>query len=472
MTADSCLSADNAPDPTTANSPAEFVDALRRLKIWAGDPSFEQLHRRSGVPASTLSDAVNVRRARLPSLEVVKRFVRACGGKPSELAGWEAKWRALRDRPGAAAGHDPGSRGAPHQLPADVPHFAGRRRELRLLDAVRHERYRAVLVVGAPGIGKTALAVHWAHRAAEDYPDGQLFLDLSGFSRKPPMSPARALRLLLGALGLTADRVPVGVPARLALYRSLTYTRRILVVLDNARDADQIRHLVPGGPGCITLVTSRHRLTGVVARDGARRLALGPLLPAEAVGLLNDLFGAEETLRAEPGAVDELARLCDHHPLALRVAAANFNDRPYRSIRQYISTLLAGDRLIGLQTTDDDLAAVTTAYDLSYDALGSAAQRLFRGLAVLGGAEFTTHDAAILSEYSPGQMTPLLNTLIAAHLVEVVTPDRFRLGALAQLYAATYAPGDAQPRMCPRPRFRACRTIAATSDAPPRGSAR
>jgi predicted ATPase len=458
------LSADNAPDPTTASSPAEFMDALRRLKVWAGDPSFEQLSRRCGVPASTLSDAVNLRRARLPSLEVAKRFVRACGGKPSEIAGWEAKWRALRDRPGAAAGQHPDSRGTPHQLPPDVPNFVGRQRELRLLDAARHGGHRAILVVGAPGIGKTAMAVHWAHRVAEDYPDGQLFLDLSGFARKPPLSPAQALHLLLGALGLPADRVPVGVPARLALYRSLTYTRRVLVVLDNVRDAEQVRHLLPGGPGCVTLVTSRHRLTGVVARDGAHQLALGPLLPGEAVGLLNDLLGAEETLRARPGAVHELARLCDHHPLALRVAAANFNDRPYGSIPQYISMLLAGDRLVGLQATDDDHAAVSTAYDLSYVVLGSPVQHLFRRLAALSGAEFTADDAAFLSGSPTAQVIPQLNTLIAAHLVEVVAPDRFRLGTLPQLYAAArhraddpseaYALGDIPPRRCPRTRFR------------------
>lgn len=429
------FSANTPPDPAMASTPAEFVDRLRQLKVWAGDPSFEQLRRRCGVPASTLSDAVSARRTRLPSLQVVKALVRACGGEPEAVAGWEARWRALRERPGAAAGQHPDSRGAPHQLPADVPPFLGRHRELRLLDAAQQQRVRAVLVVGAPGIGKTAAAVHWAHRVAENFPDGQLFLDLLGFARNPPMAPAQALRLLLGALGVPPDSIPVGVPARLALYRSLTYAQRVLVVLDNARDADQVRHLLPGGPGCLTIVTSRHRLTGLVARDGAHRLALGPLPADQAEILLTELLRTEQTL-LDRHAIRELARLCDHQPLALRVAAANLNDRPYGSVSQYISTLLTDDRLAGLQVTDDDFAAVNTAYELSYLALRDPARRLFRGLAALGGAEFTSYDAAVLGSSPPADATPLLNTLVSAHLVEVVAPDRFRLGVLPQLYAA------------------------------------
>ncbi|HEY7200433.1 MAG TPA: helix-turn-helix domain-containing protein [Candidatus Dormibacteraeota bacterium] len=186
---------------------------------------------------------------------------------------------------GEAAAPAPAAGCVPRQLPADVPGFAGRGEQLRRLDAVLAEGGAAGAVVisaiaGAGGVGKTALAVHWAHRAADRFPDGQLYIDLGGRAPGPPTTSIQALALLLRGLGVAGDRVPEELEAAAARYRSLLAGRRLLVVLDDARDAEQVRPLLPGTPGCVVVVTSRDRLSGLVAIHGAHRILLGPLADA------------------------------------------------------------------------------------------------------------------------------------------------------------------------------------------------
>jgi predicted ATPase len=403
--------------------------------MWSGDPSFEELRRRSGVPASTLSDALSPNRARPPSLSVVRRFVRACGVTPEVVAAWESAWRSLR-LPGRRATARPGQAGSPepHQLPRDVRHFVGRGIEFDRLDTLAAEDSTVVAVAGAPGIGKTSLVVQWAHRVAGDYPDGQLYLDLHGFARQPPLAAGSAMRFFLGALGVPKAEIPADGRARLALYRSLVYGRRMLVVLDNARSAEQVRMLIPGGPGCFTLVTSRDRLSGLVARDGAHRLIVESLRPDEAEALLTVLLGSSRVAR-ERRATSDLARLCGYHPLALRVAGARLADRPTWSIAAFATRLAVGDRLTELTLAGDGSTAVREAFDLSYGVLDGRAQKLLRQLATMPADGFTVTEVAAAAPMPIGDVHRLLDTLAAAHLLELTTPDRYALGELLRLYA-------------------------------------
>jgi DNA-binding SARP family transcriptional activator len=226
-------------------------------------------------------------------------------------------------------------RTVPAQLPAPVPAFTGRADQLKALDELADQRDDMVVaaITGMAGAGKTALAVYWAHQVRERFPDGQLYANLRGFGAvcEPnrnrssaagrPVAPIEALTGFLRALGVPAEQVPVGPEPAAALYRSTLAGRRMLVVLDNATGADQVRPLLPGTPGSLVVVTSRDRLRGLVARDGARRIGLGTLAPDEAAVLLSRLLGADR-VAAEPDAAAELARHCAYLPLAIRIAAA------------------------------------------------------------------------------------------------------------------------------------------------------
>ena len=228
----------------------------------------------------------------------------------------------------APAGTRSGQSVVPRQLPADVAGFAGRAAYLRRLDVLlpgEQDVSSAVVIsaiAGTAGIGKTALAVHWAHRVADRFPDGQLYVNLRGFDPAgAPMVPAEAVRGFLDALGVPPERLPSSLDAQAALYRSLLAGKRMLVLLDNARDAEQVRPLLPGAPGCLALVTSRDQLTSLVAADGAQPLPLDVLPPAEARALLARRLGGARAA-AEPAAADQLISACAGLPLALAIAAA------------------------------------------------------------------------------------------------------------------------------------------------------
>ncbi len=209
----------------------------------------------------------------------------------------------------------------PRQLPADVAGFIGRSDELTALDAllVHDTAVRISVIVGTAGVGKTALAVHWAHRVRDEFPDGQLYVDLRGYSPDQPVASRQVLEQFLQALGVSSENIPTDLDAQVALYRSLLAYRQVLIVLDNANAVTAVRSLLPGSPTCLVLVTSRSSLSGLVARDGAIRLPLGLLPESDALTLLRHTVG-EDRINDEPASAQRLARLCAHLPLALRIA--------------------------------------------------------------------------------------------------------------------------------------------------------
>jgi len=328
----------------------------------------------------------------------------------------------------------------PALLPADVSAFTGRADELARLDALAPDggadtAVAISVIAGSAGVGKTALAVHWGHRMRDRYVDGQLYIDLRGYSHNPALLPIEALTRLLFALGVPADQVPVDVEAAAALYRSLLANRKVFVLLDNAQHADQVRPLLPAGPGCLVVVTSRDRLTGLVAREGARRITLDVLSPKEAHALLIEVLGAER-VAAEPGAAEELCGLCAHLPLALRIAAASLAGQYRRTLVSYTQELRQGDRLDALEVAGDAQAAVRGTFDLSYRTLPVPAQRLFRLIGLVPGPDITRDVAAALVDGTPEQAEQLLDVLSGAHLLNQYVGGRYLCHDLLRIYAA------------------------------------
>jgi DNA-binding SARP family transcriptional activator len=330
----------------------------------------------------------------------------------------------------------------PAQLPAEVYGFVGRGDQLARLDAIlagaAAQAPTAVVisaVSGTAGVGKTALAVHWAHQVRDRYDHGQLHVNLRGYAAAGPLQPIEALARFLRALGVPADQVPVEVEEAAAMYRSLLADRRMLVLLDNAHTAEQVRPLLPGSPGNLVLVTSRDQLAGLIALDGARRLSVDVLTANEATALLGRILGADR-VRAEPEPTAELAGLCSYLPLALRIAAAHLVGRPQATIAQYAAELRTGDRLAALTVQGDEQAAVRAAFSLSYAALPTAVRRLFRLLGLAPGPDVTAYAAAALAGIAPSEAAGLLDRLAVMHLVDQHQPGRYSFHDLLRLYAA------------------------------------
>jgi len=307
----------------------------------------------------------------------------------------------------------------PAELPFAARGFAGRTAELAALEDGEDGVW---LITGTAGVGKTALAVQWAHAARDRYPDGQLYVNLRGFDADDePLSPAAALAQLLRALGVT----PSESDDQSGLFRSLLADRKALVVLDNARDAAQVLPLLPSSGR--VLVTSRHRLSDLVARTGARTITLSQLPPQDSRALLVSALGADR-VAAEPTAAADLAEVCGHHPLALRIAAAGVG----ASIGSAVAELRA-DPLLAFDGAER--SAVATAFSVSYQALPADQQRLFRLLGIVPGPDFTPHDAAALLDAGTGVATRLLRGLSAANLVEAHAAGRYRFHDLVRRYA-------------------------------------
>nr|WP_324612845.1 ATP-binding protein [Streptomyces specialis] len=270
----------------------------------------------------------------------------------------------------------------PRQLPGDVPDFTGRAAELARAQALltgdeRPDDAASVLViVGTAGVGKTSLAIRLAHRISARFPGGQLFVNLHGYDTGPPLAPQAVLERFLRALGVPPPAIPAGVEERAELYRSLLAGRRMLVVLDNAASAGQVRPLLPGAPGCLTVVTSRHRLSGLAVRDGARRITLGMLTESESAELITTATRGYRT-GDDPAHVTELARLCARLPLALRIAAERAATRPLLPLPELIANLRDESTLWdALSDPDDEEAdAVRTVFAWSYRTLPPPAAR-------------------------------------------------------------------------------------------------
>lgn len=346
------------------------------------------------------------------------------------------------------AGHVPGGDGkhvAPRQLPAPVRQFVGRDTEVAELDGLleRADASAAVVIsaiVGTAGVGKTALAVHWAHRVADRFPDGQLYANLRGFDPTgTPMSPAAAIRALLAALEVPAWRIPASVDAQAGLYRSLMAGRRTLLLLDNARDAGQVRPLLPGSPGCLAIVTSRSDLAGLAAIEGAHLVRLGLLTDAEARALLAARFGVAR-IDAEPRATAELVRLCARLPLALVIAAARVAARPRFRLAAFTGQLADTRSRLDALDTGDALASVRAVFSWSAGSLSAPAGRMFGLLGLHPGPDITVPAAASLAGVPLPQARAALAELASANLSAEHSPGRFTLHDLLRVYAAEQAP--------------------------------
>jgi tetratricopeptide (TPR) repeat protein len=342
----------------------------------------------------------------------------------------------------------------PRQLPGATRHFVGRARELadlaRMLDGACAEggvdgQAGAIVISaigGTAGVGKTALAVHWAHQVAGRFPDGQLYANLRGFDPAgPPARPSEVILGFLAALGVPPERAPADLDAQAALYRSLLAARQVLVLLDNARDSAQVRPLLPGSSGCLVVVTSRAELTSLVAAEGAHLLALDVLGDGEARALLVECIGRLRAA-ADPAAVAELAGLCAGLPLALRVVAARAAARPGLPLAALASELGdAGGRLNALSAGEPG-TDVRTVFSWSYQRLGSAAARMFRLLGIASGPDITASAAASLAGISQDQAGRALSELSGAYLVTERLPGRYVCHDLMRAYAAELAEAE------------------------------
>ncbi|MYS36153.1 DNA-binding SARP family transcriptional activator [Streptomyces sp. KhCrAH-43] len=331
---------------------------------------------------------------------------------------------------------------AQFQLPFAVPGFVGRHGAVRELEdlftaAARGETTAPVVITGTPGVGKTALAVHLGHRLRQAFPDGQWYVRLLGAGDRP-RDPSEVQAALLQASGLDAAAIPESSEDRSAAYRGRLAGRRVLIVLDDAADAEQVRPLLPGAAGVAVLVTSRPELRGLGVSHAAHAVRLQVLEPDEAHTLLSGVLG-ESRVAAEPEASRRLAEQCARLPLALRIAAANLAARPGRSLESYATDLDGDGRLAKLSIAGDRRAAVRTAFDHSLAFLDPSAVRLFALLGLHPGPDFGAEAAAALLGAEPAVAEELLDVLADASLLQRSAADRFLFHDLLRLYAAEHA---------------------------------
>jgi DNA-binding SARP family transcriptional activator/Tfp pilus assembly protein PilF len=423
---------------------AEALEAYQQLRAilveeLGIEPSAElrQLHQQilvqdPGLAVATLGPAA-LARERLPDTET-----------PAAIGDASAALAAV-----ATAGAPAAAVPVPRELPADVTGFTGRAVELAELDfllpTARQDLGAGLgpvvisAVSGTAGVGKTALTIRWAHRAADMFPDGQLYVNLRGYDPGQPVLPGDALARFLRALGVGDQDMPLEVEERAARYRSIVASRRLLVVLDNAASEEQVRPLLPGSGSVMVVVTSRDSLAGLVARDGARRLDLGLLPPAEAVALLTTLIGGRAD--ADPGAVGRLADLCARLPLALRVAAELAIVRPDTPLAALAAELASqDDRLELLDVGGDPRTAVASVFSWSYRHLPAEAARMFRLLGLHPGADWDQYAAAALTGTgSLPQARQLQSVLARAHLIQPAGSGRYGMHDLLRAYASSLA---------------------------------
>jgi tetratricopeptide (TPR) repeat protein len=337
----------------------------------------------------------------------------------------------------------------PRQLPAAASVFVGREREFALLRGWALAETVAkgmLLIAGTAGVGKTSLAVGFAHRVREKFPDGQLFVNLRGYDPGSPLVPSAALERFLHALGVPPASIPGDLEERAELYRTLLADRRILIVLDNAVTAGQVRPLLPGGAECLVLITTRGRLSGLTAREGAHRITLGLLDRQEAVAL----FDAATTTYRDPDPpeqVAELVDLCARLPLALRIVAERAAVRPMMPLRDLIADLRSESSLWSVLSVEDsvDADAVRSVFAWSYRALPAPAAKAFRRLGLHPGPEFGSGVAAALVGDDERRARGLVDLLVGAHLLEQTGPDRYQFHDLLRAYALSQVASDESP---------------------------
>ena len=329
----------------------------------------------------------------------------------------------------------------PALLPMTVPAFVGRQAEIASLDLLVAEDGAAAPVVicavsGTAGVGKTALAVHWAHRVRTQFPDGQLYLNLRGFeAAAPPVHPGEAIRVFLDALAVPTHRIPVGLAEQVGLYRSLVADRRILVVLDNARDSEQVRPLLPGGDAARVVITSRNRLLGLVAGEGARPLPLGTMAAGDADELLRRRLGSGRVER-EPEAAAEIVARCGGLPLALALVAARVAAHPGVTLQELALELQDSVTPLDSMTTGQDQATdLRHVFSRSYATLSAQGQAMLRMLGLHPGPQVAAATAASMANQSLEETRRILVELDDAGLVTEIAPGIYTLHDLLHAYA-------------------------------------
>lgn len=407
----------------------------------------DELAHRAGLNARTIRrlEAGEAHRPRGTSISTLAEALGLDAAEQARLVTAALRTSTRPARTGASG--PPRATTVPCQLPTGTPHFVGRRKELSQLDGAAGgpaAAPRVLAVLGGAGIGKTALAVHWAHRVAGRFPDGQLYANLRGFEPGArPAHPAEAIRGFLNALGVPSRRIPAGTDARAALFRSTVNGRRLLIVLDNARAAGQVRPLLPGAGGCLVIVTSRDQLTGLVAA-GAAPIVLDPLPASDAVRLLARRLGPAR-VAASPEAAGRIAALCSGLPLALAVAAARASTHPGFSLDDLAAELHGAGNRLDVLADEDPFADVRTVLSWSYRTLGAEAARAFRLLGLHPGHHIGVAAAADLCGLPVRRTRALLAELHRVHLIAEPAPGRYAQHDLVRAYAAELAETHESP---------------------------
>jgi tetratricopeptide (TPR) repeat protein/transcriptional regulator with XRE-family HTH domain len=418
-----------------------FAALLRKLRADAGLTQ-EELAEASQLSYRTISDlerGVNL----TPRKQTMRLLADTLGLAGAQRQAFEAAARE-RARPARPVAQATAGSAVPRQLPAPIAGFTGRAVELQALNSMVQKAAETGTVVisavgGMAGIGKTALAVYWAHQVVDQFPDGQLYVNLRGFDPTGQPTPvAEAVRGFLEAFEVPREQIPVTLDAQAALYRSLLADWRVLVVLDNARDADQVRPLLPGSPGCVAVVTSRNQLTGLIAAEAGHPIMLELPSFADARALLTRRIG-ETRVADEPEAVAEIITSCARLPLALSIVAARAVAHPGFSLEALAGELRISRGSLDAFNGSDQAANVRAVFSWSYDRLGTSAQRLFRLLALHPGPDITPPTMASLAACTKAQARQTLAELASAHLVNEHLPGRFTIHDLLRAYATEQA---------------------------------
>jgi len=440
------------PDPDQVFTLSDLAYELGLLRSRAahgtrsGKVGLDDLARRVAEPRSTVHAYITGKR--LPPSEVLDRIVIALHADPAEQRQWAEAWyrvsanRGGEHRPSVG----PAVEAAPHQLPPDAPVFTGRQQELALLDQVSTRLGNAVrisAITGTAGVGKTALALHWCHNHADRFPDGCLYVDLRGYDAAAPVDPAQALAGFLRALGCGALDPGSDLAERAAQYRSAVAGRRMLIVLDNARDTEQLRLLLPGSSSSYVLVTSRDNLSGLVARHGARRLELDLLPMPDAAALLRSLL--DPRLAVDPDTLATVAGQCGRLPLALRIAAEFLDARPGTQLRELAAELSGALHPLDLfDLGGDPSCSIRSVFSWSYRQLDRPAARAFLLIGRQPAAGFAPAALEAGGELDPAEARHALDVLVRGHLVQQVATGHYRMHPLLHDYAAELA-GSAKP---------------------------
>ncbi|MFI0722047.1 ATP-binding protein [Streptomyces sp. NPDC021224] len=405
--------------------------------------TYRELAARTGWSQTAIAEYFTART--LPPTDRLDGLLELLGATPAEqralaTARDRVEEAARRTRnggpPPVAADTDP----APRQLPPPPALFTGRARELALLDTALGDGPGGICAIGGMGgIGKTWLALHWAHTRRDRFPDGELHADLRGFDPTgQPVDPAAAVRGFLAALGVAPAALPAGPDAQAALYRGLTAERRMLVLLDNAPDTEHVVPLLPGGSGCTVLITGRRRLTGLITAHGARPLALGELPAPDAYEMLARRLGRAR-LDAEPGAAADLVTCCAGLPLALGIAAACAATHPGLPLTALADELRDDTRRLDALDGGEPHADLRAVLSWSGRALSREAAHAFALLGTAPGPDITPAAAAHLLGLPPATARALLRELDHAHLVRRHAPERYRMHDLLRLHATELA---------------------------------